>query len=249
MPFEPVTTLNSDPLIRVFFTGLLVIKPNAAHTTCEIFVHKIPRNHTSSIEIRVKRPNQPDVILARLLGPLEFAVPVPGSTVVDHGFIILTEQPAGIRGYDGPTTPPIESFRKAVDLSKLHPGKTAVHTPAARPSIHMNDGIFYSAETTHPDLEIELHRNGQFAQRATPFASLIAANIYNPSRVTWRQNGAPQQLLLGRLPAGFSYEIYVINEPLFETRTDPPTTPHDELEEYYKILPQVPPEERFKEVF
>jgi hypothetical protein len=43
---------------------------------------------------------------------------------------------------------------------------------------------------------------------------------------------------------GTYYEVYVINDPLYEDEDEPKS--HDELAEYYKVLPTVPTGDRFK---
>ena len=247
MTFTPVFNLPPDPLIRVFFSGLLIAKPAANGSTCEVFVHRTALDHVVSIEIRLKRAGQRDVLLARI-APLEFAVLAPGAQTVDHGFLLVTTAAAGIKGYEGPDVPEGQSFRSVLDLFNLHRGKTRVLAPAARPSIFMNDGVFYAADITAAGLTIDLFRLGTFVRHLTPFASLLGANIYNPATATWRQNGVVQSLKLDPLPTGSSYEIYVINDPLFQPPV-PPGQEHDELQEYYKILPDVPQGEQFNLVF
>lgn len=250
MTFTPVFTLDPNPVVRVLFSGLSIIKPEANGSTCEAFVHRTALDHVASIEIRLKRPNQNDVVIARI-GPLEFAVTAPGAPAINHGFLLVTTQAEGIRGYDGSPTAEGQSLLHlgAIDLFNLHRGKTAVDAPVGRPSIFMNDAVFYSAEMTDPELIIDLYRNGVKVGPMTPFASLIGANIYNPTTATWREHGNVRTIKLNPLPNGAHYEIYVINDPLFQPPLLPGEQPHDELQEYYKLLSQVPQGEQFHMVF
>jgi hypothetical protein len=251
MPFSTVLDLPTNPLVRVFFSGLTISKPAADAKTCEVFIHRVALNHVPSIEVRIKRPGQRDIILMRQVAPFEFARPVPPNPVAEHSLLITTAAARGIRGYEGSPTAEGQTLRKALDLNVLHPGKTNVHKPSGQPSIFFNDAVFYSADITDPGLEVELRRVGSSTgDLLPPFASLIGANIYD-TRVTleWRQSGALQTLPLTELPAGFSYEIYVINDPPFEPLPPAGTQPHDELEEYYKLLRDVPFPEQFRFFF
>ena len=246
MSFQPTTTLPPNPLVRVFFSGLMVIKP-LPDGTCEISVNRIagPPNHDLTIEVRQKQPGHRDIILARILGPL---VPVPNT---QSGVTIKTAQGGGITAFVGAkTSDNEESLIKAVDLDHFHPGKTQTNE-FGRPSILMNEAIFYAADITPGDLIIDLFRGLTFVETLKEFADLIGANIYSTTEVQWMQEGELKRLLLQAGPSGsgLNFEIYVINDPLFEPPPTPPQQPHDELQEYYKILPQVPPGDRLKMVF
>jgi hypothetical protein len=160
-------------------------------------------------------------------------------------------QRGGITAFAGAkTSDNEESLIKAVDLNHFHPGKTQV-SEFGRPSILMNDAIFYAADITDPDLIIDLFQGLRPIETLTLFAGLIGANIYHTTEVVWMQDGRLQGLPLQAGPSGsgLNYEIYVINDPLFDPPPPPPQQPHDELQEYYKILPQVPQEERLLMVF
>jgi hypothetical protein len=244
MPLTPRNDLPANPLVRIFFSGQLIIEP-ASDGTCEVFVNQSATGHQLSIEIRMKRPGLPDVILMRQLGLLVFATPRPPSSDPIHGFLIQAASPAGVKGYNG-TTASTEGtgISTAIDLRNLHPtvGNVQVDAPSGRPSIFLDDGVFYVAEQTPSNLTINLKRGGTVVRQMTPFGSLIGANIYGEAQVVWRLNGKPKSLPLTRLAVGLSYEIYISNDPLFEEAT---LSPHDELAEYYKILPGVPTSDRF----
>lgn len=249
MPFTTTLQLDPNPPVRIFFSGLTVIKPTADATTCEVFIHRIALDHVPSIEIRVKRPNARDIILMRQVAPFEFAAPNPPNPVAQHCLLITTNAARGIRGYEGADTAEGRSLHAAIDLNNLHRGKTAVDAPSGRPSIFLNDAVFYAADITPPGLEVELRRNGP-VRDLTPFASLIGANIYdNLITVEWRLNGHLQTMRLTPLANGYSYEIYVINDPPYQPPPPAGTQPHDELQEYYKLLPNVPHQERYSMFF
>jgi len=250
MTFTPVLTMDPNPLVRIFFCGLTIIKPAANGSTCEVFMHRTALNHTPSVEVRLKRPGRRDVLVMRHLGPLEFATPVSPNPVAEHGLLIRTTAARGVRGYEGGPIAEGNSIRTALDLNNLHRGKTTVDRPVGQPSVFLNDAVFYAADSTEADLHIDLHRGGVFVRELTPFANLIGANIYDSEvTVVWRQSGVLETMRLTTLPAGWSYEIFVINNPPYERPPAPGTQPHDELQEYYRMLPAVPHPERYNLVF
>jgi hypothetical protein len=287
MPFTPTPDLPSDPTVRVFFSGLMILDPSDDAKSCEVFVnHSAPKHHLT-IEIRRKRPNRPDELMMRHVGPLAFTTtqqPV-------HGFIIekrttvgganVPNAPEGVRRYD-PAEPPEDGepdgLGLAVNLSgaELHQedrvvGQEVVDANSSppvvrnlklldidpiggRPSISINDGVFHTAAKIRPDIDVTLQRKDGPDRPLAPFASLIGANIYLDDKnqavdVRWRNQGRLETLTLRRPKPedgeNFSYEIYIVNDPLFENDSlDEPK--HDEFREYYKILPNVDTADQFK---
>lgn len=250
MPFTPTSDLPPDPTVRVFFNGLMIMKPSADNRRCEVYIHRSAPNHHLSIEIRQKRPQKPDVILMRHLGPLAFALPTPGSPSGSppiHGFLVFGETPQGVKRYLGVPGPMGErSLLDAFNFNQFHAGKTDIDPLGARPSLYFDDGTFYSAEITSPDVKVRLKKGDTVVHEFPQLAALIGANLYNHKVfVQWRQEGILRTLPLKRQP-GISYEIYVSNDPLFEAPPELGTPSHDELREYYKILPRVPGPEQYE---
>jgi hypothetical protein len=248
MPFKPEFNFpTTQPLVRVFFNGLMIAKPDATGSECEVFVHRTALDHELSIEIRLKQPNKPDAIIMRHLGPLELLQETPQGK--KYGFIIRTNTPKGVSAYRGAPAEG-EAIDRVIDLNVFHPGKTAVHRNAAQPTIFMTDGLFYCAQKAVPGLEVEL----QTAQASTlvmplrEFSTLLGANIYsNNVNVAWREKGQVRAFpLTNDIPAGAYYEIYITNDPAYVPMPQPGSQPHDELSEYYKLLPNVPSGEQYK---
>jgi hypothetical protein len=159
---------------------------------------------------------------------------------------ITTTEAAGIRGYYGDPTPEGESLDMAIDLSELHPGQTGVLAAAGQPSIRMNDAIFYCAERSDPELIVDLQRGGATVEELTPFTTILGANIYsNLVTVEWRERGKLETLKLVRPAPEATFEIYIINDPLCEGPPKPGVPAHDELKEYYKLLPAVTQADQF----
>lgn len=245
MPFEPHGKLEPNPSVRIFFTGLNILAPTA-DKTCQAFVHNSSQGHRLMIETRRKRPGKPDVIMMRHFGPLAFTAADPDHT---HGFLISTAGlPAGQKGvkaYDGTetSTEGTKLFDSFV-LSKIFdipPGD--VDEFGGLPSIFIDHGVFYTARKVTVRARL-LKQGGAKTKELTEVPTIIGANIYlNPQvpaqkvRLFWRQDAEEVHLDLKPSP-DFTYEIYIVNEPLFIP--DTPAAPrHGEFAEYIKILPEV----------
>jgi hypothetical protein len=261
MPFATQPNLPPNPSVRIFFIGLNILTP-AANNTCKTFVHRTSPGHTLLIETRRKRPGKPDVLMMRRQGPLTTTGADPTNT---HGLLIrtagLVPSQKGVKAYDG-TTPSTEGtkFFDSFDMSDImHVPPGAVSPCGGQPSILIDHGVFYTADKVPmhpPELTAQLVKK---TPPGTPpkvidlaeIPTIIGANIYLDPQVPgqqvtllWRQNGQDVHLDLKPSP-NFTYEIYVINEPLFEE--DSPTGPsHDEFEQYFQILPGVPQNQQFK---
>lgn len=269
MPFTSVTELPDNPTVRIFFTGLMIIAPDEEKPTCEVFVNRSAPDHHLTIEVRRKTPGKPDEIMMRHVGPLSFI----GDGDPIHGLVIRKVAPGEkfVKVYE-PGTPSTEgeglSFAINLQGPEFHNGNPDVGQDpvtelprklldvdplGGRPSLFLDDGVFYTAAKTRPEFEITLKKEGIADKPLPPIASLIGANMYlddDTSSVTmaWRQQGKVQTLVLKRAP-GISYEVYIMNDPLYESDkiTDVQTDPkHDEFREYYKILPGVPSSEQFR---
>jgi len=260
MAFTPTNQLPNNPDVRVFFSGLMLLRAAPDSQTCEAFVHRSAPDHQLTIEVRQKQAGKPDQIRMRHVGPLMYALatlpPSPPPAPQIHGMVIQVQTaPKGVRAYNGliASTEGDAVGGKAINFQDnlLHDGRVAgVDLLGGRPSILLNDGVFYTADKTDPADVIELTRVGASAGTSSvflqPIASLIGANIYlddgDRVLVRFQAQGLPEQVDLIKRPAasGISYEIYIINDPLFES-TSPSVPPHDEFKEYYKILLATPP--------
>jgi hypothetical protein len=262
MPFASVNDLPPNPDVRIFFTGLLILDQNPADdpqpgvNTCEVFVHRSAPDHRLTIEVRRKRVGKPDIIMMRHVGQLDFITPSEQGVPPRFGMDILVNNtrpdpdhpspPQGVRRYnpDDPENTSSEGagFGLVIDLDNLT-SIGPVSEPGGRPSILINDAVFYTAAKNDPSLVVSLKKNGQVVvPRLPPFASVIGANIYLRANeqvtLSWVRQGLLQSLNLPKVTEeGLSYEIYIVNEPLYETEANL-LPPHDELKEYFKILPE-----------
>jgi hypothetical protein len=274
MPFTPEPNLPPDPAVKVFFSGLMILKPSADEKSCEVFVNNSAPRHHLTIEVRRKRAGSPDEIMMRHVGPLAFAETLtddPEEQLV-HGFFIkkVSGGPKGVRRYAPAAAPPDgepDGLDLAVNMAgaQLHGGNPDLDPDpvtnksrklldidplGGRPSIHINDGAFYTAAKTRKEINITLKKDGAEDKPLEPFASLIAANIYlgsNEESVTvkWRNQGKLEALSLAKPAPGVSYEIYIVNDPLYESDSEEEPA-HDEFREYYKILPNVETSRQFR---
>lgn len=253
MPFTPTATLDPGPDVKIFFTGLLILE-SLSNNTCEVYVNRRSPDHHLSIEVRRKQAGQPDVIMMRHIGPLAYTAPVPPGTPPRYGFAIrVSPNPVGIQGYNGGSTAEGKSLGLAFNMFRIHDVATGLVEPmGGRPSILINEGVFYSAATFTRGAILQKKRNGSQPKSQPEFTNIIGANIYlTAGRVvtlSWRQNGRDVLLNLEK-SATNTYEIYINNEPLYEDES--PTVPfvHDEFAEYYKILPAIPLDEQFTLTF
>lgn len=251
----PDSNLDLCPDVRIFFSGLMIIDPAGDNQSCEVFVHRAAPNHQLTIEVREKQKQGPDLIKMRHVGPLFYALASPdheGDPPIHGMSIAVQTNPKGIRAYRGKPTPEGEALNLAINLDgeDYHNGATGeIDMLCGRPSILVNDAVLYTADKTSENLTIDLKKNGDRIRTLKPFASLIGGNIYldegDSVIVTWMVQGVLEELKLTKPAKGTSYEIYIVNDPLYETDTMQ-IPPHDEFKEYYKLLPEIPLENQFR---
>lgn len=257
MPFKPQNNLDPNPDVRIFFIGLNIIKNEG--NDVHVFVHNGSPVHQLTVETRRKRPGKPDQLMMRIVGRLQLtdhdSDPANPHT---HGLMIQTFglQPGtkGVTGYNGvEMSSEGTKFTDSFVLETLlggSPGK--IERAGGTPTILIDHGVFYTADKVTAKAQIV--RPGTTPIPLTEVPTVIGANIYlDPAqpneivRMFWRQEGKDVFLPLDRFPNS-SYEVYVINEPLFEEIS--PTTPrHGEFEEYFKILKDVGKPNQFEVEF
>lgn len=247
MPFTSVTQLpEGKPSVRIFLTGQLILQPNAESTACEVFVNRSAPNHHLTVEVREKFEGEPDYILMRHHGPLEFLHPEAPM----EGLEIRRLTNGNVSAYTGEPTAYGEAM-SAIDLSNrdFHPNKElTIDFECARPSIMIRDGIFNTAAKTPTNLEFKVKRGTKIAREIPSFASIVGANIYLGDNdkliLMWNEMGLLRNLTLTKPVDGLSYEIYIINDPLYDDVREGKA--HDEFSEYYKVVTNVPTTERLK---
>jgi len=251
--------LGNEPDVRIFFSGLMVLEPAGNGQSCEVFVHRSAPNHELTIEVRQKQAGKPDLIKMRHVGPLPYALQTIGAVQGDppiHGMTIEVQTaPKGIKAFRpeaGHESTEGLALDRAINFQDgaFHGANLGeVDVLGGRPSILLNDAILYTADTTRADLTINLEKNGQEPKAMEPFASLIGGNIYldqgDSVSVKWQVQGVIEELSLPKPARGVSYEIYIVNDPLYENETLG-LPEHDEFTEYYKLFPQVERQQQFR---
>ena len=253
MPFKAIEKLPEEPpSVRILLTGQLILRPNETSETCEVFVNRSAPNHHLTVEVREKTAGQPDVILMRHYGPLGYLTEgsrVEGMEILRQPADETAEPVSKVEQYRGPATDYGEALDLAIDLSTkgFHGGKKLlIDHECARPSIMIRDGIFHTAAKTSKDIKAHLMFNERPIRELQAFASVIGANIHlNDGEsliLSWREMAVPRTLALKKPPQDVSYEIYIINDPLYDDPRE--ARSHDELAEYYKVLPSINTSER-----
>lgn len=248
MAIQTTPKLETKPDVRIFFSGLMILEPSAQNKSCEVYVHRAAPNHVLTIEVREKHKNKPDLIKMRHVGPLPYALPPlgapPGAPSIHGMSITVDKNSKGIRAYKpGQPSSEGEALDLAINITgtDFHRGQAGqVDQLNGRPSIVLNDAVLYTADKTSPDLTLHLKKQDGTFRSLDPFASLIGGNIYLEDDasviVRWQAQGLLEELKLKKPPRGVNYEIYIVNDPLYENNTLA-IPQHDEFKEYYKLLP------------
>jgi len=251
MPFAPSNDLPPSPDVRIFFVGQLILQPLASARGCEVFINRSAADHYLSIEVRKKKQNKPDEIVMRHQGPLPFAG-VPQGTQPQFGMFIriLPLSTPLVQAYNGVNdSTEGEELNLALNMQGIHDVPVgAVESVGGRPSILVEQGIFYTADTYPAGSRLRKKKPGSLPKPLAKFAGVIGANIYltgqQRAAMIWRPDGRDVLLPFEKVD-NQTYEVYVSNEPLFQD--DDPQSPflHDEFAEFYKILRDVPTDEQF----
>ncbi|HSD47172.1 MAG TPA: hypothetical protein VLB87_11120 [Pyrinomonadaceae bacterium] len=142
-----------------------------------------------------------------------------------------------------------EKLDFALNMRRIHDVATGPCEPiGGRPSILLNEGVFYTADTYPEGAKLKKRRLYSTPINVGRFASIIGANIYLRAnqrvQMIYRQAGRDVNFVLEKV-AGQSHEIYITNEPLFQDDSVQAPFAHDEFGEYYKILRDIPNIEQF----
>lgn len=264
MPFQPIQSMLSNPTIRIFFHGLIIVRsPDGVCCLAELH-HDNDETHTLSVEVRAKTEGQADIVLMRHSGYLS-----GGDVGLSINVTKGTSDPAAYkyvptRSFD-PRNPihgeRDDDFRWVINLESenFHGRELEVKTPKTRPGVRIENGVCYLYTARIKKGDIEVFQGYDPKWRLKGIASVVGANLYlddeGEAVVTCHRGDAGDFVLPIYKPTDnrVSYEIYIDNSPLFE----PPSAPasHSELKEYYKVLKEkastddIPEPEQFNLVF
>src|SRR2546423_680066 len=150
MPFRPIADrpMPPNPPIQIFFHGLIVLRsPNGTNWFAEPHYATDANNlHTLSVEVRMKEPGKPDMILLRHFDKLPGSDPGLTITVVKEDG--TTQVPPVANKYVpvssflpiNPTGEELKDFRWTINLEALHGTPLQIKTAKTRPGIEIRGG-------------------------------------------------------------------------------------------------------------
>jgi hypothetical protein len=242
------------PDVDIIFHGQLLLRPSADEKSCEVAVNPVAVKHILSIEARTKIPNQPDVIEMQHHGPLNFREP-EGVTIeveqaADPAFVFkcVGDGAPDYRTGEGAVS---EDFRWVLNLEGDQFHNTALTCPIftnRQNVINLKNGqyFFRTGIRSGQDLTYVRRLLGENPTDFKRIGAIARASVFlNPTQVVVMRwfDGTSERALNLRKVSGASHEIYIQNTPLF--LPDSEAIGHDELAEYYKILPTVGADHRF----
>jgi hypothetical protein len=235
MPFTP-TDIEPCPRskVTVTFAGLMLLRAGADNTL-EIGVHKYNRDHTFQVLLIVNKPQRPPRVIRLLTGTLMDQFNMVVEPAPDGGVWKFVASNAAFDRGD-PNNHPLD-FRWAINFKALPGHEEVDFNEGAEPIATLNAGVLYTPNLTRTNLEPVLKWGGE-ERPLHRFSSDLAASVELPQdtgmTLSWTELGKRQDVVLPRDPPdpdGTTYTVVLLNDPAY---SDP--TPHDELEEYYKIL-------------
>lgn len=249
------------PDVQIIFDGQLMMRSDGQG--CDVAVNPIATSHVLSIEARIKKDGETDRIAMRHLGPLNFRLSSEGqpegmrievvggaAPAAPAAFKLVTvNEPLDLKHPARGTR--VDDFRWMLNLEGPHFHNTVLNAPifGSENVIRLRNGEYFFRTAAQVGRRFRYRRTGG-GQEAATFGSIgvvASANVFlaeNQAVVMRWQDGTREDervLTLDKVP-GTYYEIYIENSPLF---LDPPTpaelATRDELIEYYKLLPGIPP--------
>ena len=263
MPFRPKLFTDmpaGTPDVLIVFHGQMLLRSEDG-TNCEVGINPIASNHVLSVEARMKRADATDRVRMRHLGPLHFrpsegmSISVAGNMAAPAAFKLVTLDPID---YVNGTGTREDDFRWILNLEGgLFHGDEL--NPPIFPSqnvIKLHDGEYYFRTAARSEPRYQYRRmNGGKPETIFRFIGAIAsASVFlqeNQGLVIRWQDGTQERdrtLTLSKM-ADTVYEVYIENTPLFLDEPRQADLPNfDELVQYYKVIPQIPPtpNRRFK---
>ena len=246
MPFNTTTTVPSpNSPVTVKFTGLMLLKAGP-NNTCQVGIHRLSEAHTFEAILVVNQPNRPLTLVRLFTGPLSAPVAIRRAPAPAAGFQVFAQEPFG-RDNGGSHE---FDHRWALDLRSWHPGVD--FDEGANPVLTLNSGILYASNLTRQGLNPSLtpapsptqipsgtsSSKPKIVRPLHGFAAdlAVAIDVGPPNSglfIEWEEAGTRQSVKLPRDidPAGTTYTISLMNEPLSNT-----APAHDELGLYYNVL-------------
>lgn len=256
MPFRK--KLLSDPLpsrypdVEIIFHGQIFLRSDG--TICQAALNPLATDHVLSIEARTKLPGQSDIIRMRHIWPLNYRRP-EGMTIdlrpnADPvaAWKCVTDAPLD---YAGGTGHP-EDFRWILNFEGHNFHGKQLH-PSIFDSQHvitLKGGEYYFKTGVRSSMRLNFRRSGggkgEFVFKR--IGAVARANLYlqhdQSVYLKWIHDGAERTLTLTKSMPGERHEIYIENTPLYDYTVDD-LDKHEELKEFYKMLPTIGDGEKF----
>lgn len=256
MPFRQKLLADvpgGEPDVKIIFHGQLLLRSEDG-ATCEVGVNPLATGHVLSVEARTKAPGKPDLINMRHIGPLHFRRPegmtieVSPAVASPAAFKCVTLDPVNYETGEGA---PDNDFRWILNLEGplFHERELNPSIFGTQHVIKLQGGEFFFQTALRADSRLDYVRKGggKTDLRLKRIGAIASASVFlaaNQSVVLRWKDGtqeADRVLTLTKSAQGATYEIYVENTPLY-TELDPSNpSVHDELIEYYKVIPEIPP--------
>ena len=233
------TAPSTNARVTVGFAGLLALE-SGPEESCIINVHRFSRIHTFQVMLVVKKPNRPPRLIRLLTGPLTSDLEMRVSPQTTK-FRVFAYAAAG-DPFDRSANPPDDNplaldYRWAFNARTLPGHETVTTNNGGRPIAKLNSGVLYTSTLTRPNLQIKQvcgNREKDLHRVAADLAVAIELTGQSTFSIAWSELGEPQQpVVLPRPgdPDGTTYGVVLLNDPPLSS-----PEPHDELQEYYKIL-------------
>jgi hypothetical protein len=254
MPFTPRLLTgpmpNVPPDVDIIFHGQILLRSDGV--TCEAALNPLATNHVLTIEARTKTRNQSDVIAMRHIGPLQYRRPgmtigldPPAKTLAS--WKCIGDRPIDYAGGGGNPY----DFRWILNLEGRY-----FHERRLDPEIFNSDHVirreggeyyFYTGVRSTAGLKVRRSGGGKEDYTFNRIGAVVRASLYLEDDqsvfMRWMHEGAERSVPLTKT-AGVRHEIYIENTPLFDYEADE-LEKHEELREYYKVIPGFDEMERF----
>lgn len=265
MTFKPkllAEVPGGTPDVQIFFHGQLLLRSEDG-VTCEVAVNPVATAHVLTIEVRTKTAGSADLINMRHVGPLYFRQregvhegmsievtnPVPASPAAWK--CITLDSINYESGASEPQNPPDADFRWILNLEGVNFHEKELEPPVFKSHhvIRLRNGeyFFRTAVRSNNDFVFRRTGGGKAPKDFRRIGAIASASVFldtNQSVVLRWQDGTQEEdrTLTLTKAAGSTYEIYIENSPLYQDPTRDADLPNrDELVEYYKVIPEIPP--------
>jgi hypothetical protein len=248
------------PDVEIFFHGQLLLR-SEDEVTCEVAVNPLAINHVLTVEARTKIAGRPDpIIRMRHVGPLLFRrqegmlIEIVGAGPTPAAFKCIKMVggvPVPIDYTSGAGEPPDQDFRWILNLEgpQFHRRELTPPVFNSHHVIRLRGGEYFFRTAARADARVE-HKRREGGQGPVTFRRIgviASASVFlaeNQSvRVRWQSpTREGDHLVQLQKAANTTHEIYINNAPLFlDTPTQGEHPEFDELSEYYKVIPEIPP--------